>query len=94
MPRYQRVRWEHQFEDEPVVLYSEISDDGVETRKVDQYRDGRLHFADATRSTGITYLSEKKMPSIAEIAKQHEFHPADITKDTFEEVWQRAVAAT
>ena len=90
MARYQRVRWHHDFDDEPVILYSEVTDEGIETRKVDEYRDGRLEYADATRSIGTTFLSEKVMPSIQEIAKQAEFQPGEITKEEFEEVWRKA----
>ena len=69
MSRYQKVRWNHQLEDEPVILYSEISDLGIETRKVDEYRDGRLDCAGGWRSTGSTFLSEKTMPDPEEIAQ-------------------------
>jgi hypothetical protein len=88
--RYQRVHWRHEFDDEPVVLYSEISDDGVETRKVEQYRDGRMDYADADHSTGSTLLSEKAMPELVEIASQPEFTPAAITPEEFEAVWGQA----
>ena len=38
--RYQRVRWTHDFVDEPTVLFAEIDDEGWEVRKVNVYRDG------------------------------------------------------
>jgi len=69
------------------VLYSEISDDGIEIRKVDEYRDGHLDFADATQSTGTTFLSGKTMSPVEEIAKQGEFRLVEIAKDAFEQVW-------
>jgi uncharacterized protein DUF6881 len=47
--RYQRVVWHHGHPDEPVVLCSEIDDQGIEIRKVDEYRDGRLDYADGSR---------------------------------------------
>jgi hypothetical protein len=90
MARYQRVRWNHDFADEPVVLWSEITDAGVESRKVDEYRDGRLDYADGSRTTGSTFLSEKTMPGLDEIAQQSEFMPSPITKEEFEDVWRRA----
>lgn len=91
MARYQRVMWRHDFADEPVVLYSEIGEDGIETRKVDEYPDGRLDYASVGKSTGTTFLSEKRMPAIEEIAQQGEFEPRVITKEDFEAVWDRAV---
>jgi hypothetical protein len=90
MVRYQKVLWKHDFDDEPVMLYSEITEEGIETRKVDEFRDGRFAFADRKRSTGSTFLSEKKMPTIKEIAQQAEFQPQEITKDEFELVWRKA----
>ena len=88
--RYQKVGWKRASKGQPVVLYSEVSDQGVETRKVDEYRDGRLDFADASRSSGTTFLSEKAMPSIADIARQPEFTAMEIRQGEFEEVWRRA----
>ena len=57
--RYQRVIWRHEFENEPTLLWSEIGDDGFETRKVDEYRDGRLDYADENTSTGTTLLGDQ-----------------------------------
>lgn len=90
MTRYQRIVWKHEFQDEPVILYSEVSDEGVETRKVEQYRDGRMDYAGPGQATGSTLLSEKTMPGLTEIAAQPEFTALAITHDEFEEVWRRA----
>jgi hypothetical protein len=73
-----------------VVLYSEIGDDGYETRKVDVYRDGRLVHADERHETGTTILGEKPTPGIDEIAAQAEFSPVVIDQDEFEEMWSCA----
>jgi uncharacterized protein DUF6881 len=89
MPRYQQVRWHHDLADEPVLLYSEI-DAGFEVRKVEVYRDGRLDYADGSRSTGTTMLGEKLMPGVAEINEDPQFSAAVITAAEFERVWQRA----
>ena len=94
MSRYHKVRWNHQLEDEPVILYSEISDLGIETRKVDEYRDGRLDCAGGWRSTGSTFLSEKTMPDPEEIARKPEFELMAMTKQEFEEVWRQATGDT
>jgi hypothetical protein len=40
----------------PVVLYSELDDNRFEVRKVEVFRDGRLGYADAVRSSGGTGL--------------------------------------
>ena len=49
--RYQRVVWHHDDEDEPVVSWSELDERGWESRKVDEYRDGRLDYADMQRES-------------------------------------------
>lgn len=90
MARYQKVFWEHEFPDEPVILYSEVGDFGVETRKVEVFRDGHCQFADSLRSTGDTLLSEGPLPSVGEIDDQSEFSLSDIEQGEFEQAWQRA----
>lgn len=89
MAIYLLVEWHHEQEDEPIVLYSEI-EDGLETRKVDVYGNGRLDYADDKTQTGTTRLSEEVMPSLDEIAEQHEFSPSEITSDEFERLWLTA----
>jgi hypothetical protein len=88
--RYLRVIWSHDFEDEPTVLWSEIGDDGFETRKVDEYRDGRFDYADETRSTGTTLLGDQRTPTLDEINADEEFTAAPISPSDSERVWQRA----
>jgi hypothetical protein len=86
--------WRHTLETEPIVLYSEINDKGEETRKVEQYRDGRLDYASASQSTGTTFLREKMMPSLEEIGRQAEFAPMEITPNEFEQVWHKATSGS
>jgi hypothetical protein len=88
--RYQKVEWRHNSLDEPVVLYAEIDDAGMETRKVDVYQDGRWDCADASSSMGATRLSTEPLPSIEEIAAQAEFSPVEISPEEFEQAWRRA----
>jgi hypothetical protein len=71
--RHQRLIWTHSFDDEPVVLWSEIDDDGFERRKVDEYRHGRLDYADKGVSTGSTRLSDQPMPPLEQINADREF---------------------
>lgn len=88
--KYLRVRWLHAFSDEPVVLYAEIDEDGYETRKVDEYRDGRLDVADERTETGSTRLSELPCPPLEEINADEEFDGHEIEAREFEDVWHRA----
>ncbi|WP_425487540.1 DUF6881 domain-containing protein [Microbacterium immunditiarum] len=62
---YLRVRWHHEFPDEPILLLSEIVGSD-EVRKVEIYADGRYDFANGSCSTGTTLLSELPMTSVDE----------------------------
>lgn len=88
--RYQAVRWLHELDDEPILLYSEIDAEGNEVRKVEEYRSGRLDVADDSTETGSTVLSETPVPSLEQINAQPEFEGRLITKEEFEAVWRRA----
>jgi Domain of unknown function (DUF6881) len=90
MTHYRQAFWHHEFPDEPVVIYSEVSDSGLETRKIEVFRDDRMQYADGERSSGDTVLSEKPLPSIEEIEDQAEFSVAEIQQPEFERVWLQA----
>jgi uncharacterized protein DUF6881 len=56
--------------------WSEIGDDGFETRKVDEYRDGRLDYADENTRSGTTLLGDQPVPTLDEINADEEFTAA------------------
>ncbi len=86
MVRYLRVVWHHDFDDEPVLLLSEVVD-GREVRKVERYRDGRAQFAGPDGSSGDTMLSETLMPLPDEIAQDPEFSVEPTSAEDFEAEW-------
>ena len=88
--KYIRVDWRHSFPQEPIILYSEIDDEGWEHRKVYIFRDGHPGYADATEATRSVKLSIEPLPSVSEIASDHQFDPREITKGEFEKVWSEA----
>ena len=90
MPYYQ-FEWHHAYSDEPISIYSEVDDDGWESRKVELFRDGSVGYADGARQRGTTGLAEVKFPSVEEIAVQPEFKPRLISRDEFEAVWKDAL---
>jgi hypothetical protein len=92
--RYQRVVWHHDDPTEPVVLFAEIDDEGWERRKVDEFRDGRLAWADESREerdTG-TGLSIMPVPDLSQINADDDFDGAEISATDFEAVWAKARA--
>jgi hypothetical protein len=87
---YLKVEWRHEFPDEPVTLYSEVGDDGYESRKVNLFPDGRLEWADAGHESADAGLGEIVVPPIAEIDEQAEFTAVEISRDVFEAMWAQA----
>lgn len=59
--------------DEPVRLFYELGLDRYERRKVEEYRDGAMHSADASGGQGTTFLSWEPPPPQSEIEADPEF---------------------
>jgi len=87
--RYLKVRWIHDYLDEPLLIYSEIDADGFEVRKVEVLRDGRMHFADEGYSEGGCELSTEPLPSNEEISSDKQFELKEISRDDFNKIWLR-----
>ncbi|MEU3856976.1 hypothetical protein AB0F03_06305 [Streptomyces sp. NPDC028722] len=85
--RYLKVAWHHTSPDDPVIIWSEIGEDGYEVRKVEQFADGRLGYADASTSVGGSELGEFPVPEVATIAQQKEFSPETISAKAFARKW-------
>lgn len=85
--KYILVKWMHHFDNEPVLLYSELDDSRFETRKIEVFPDGKKGYASETEEFGSTRLGTEPVPSVSEIAKDPEFDPKEITQDEFEKVW-------
>lgn len=88
--RYIVVDWIHESKGDPVRLYSEIDAGGWENRRVEEFKDGKFHYADAESSSGDTRLGEAAIPPPEEIAGDIQFRPREIPKVDFESVWIRA----
>lgn len=87
---YIQVKWIHSSSSEPVVMYSEIDNDGWEIRKVEVYADGGMDFASSFESKGDSSLSKEPLPSLAEIAEDPQFELVEINQIDFERAWSRA----
>lgn len=87
---YLRVRWKHSNSEEPVLLYSELDEERYEVRKVEQFIDGRMTYADGRYSSGDTRLGEGPVPPLSEIATEPIFEPEAISREDFEAVWDKA----
>jgi hypothetical protein len=90
--RYLRVRWRQDSAGEPVILYSEVDDEGWEVRKVDVYANGRRDLAGEGIETGSTFLAGDRTPSLEEINGDAQFEATEIDGDEFERIWADAKA--
>ncbi|MCP4305661.1 MAG: hypothetical protein GY788_12430 [bacterium] len=88
--KYIKVKWIHEFENEPVLLFSEIDTERWEKRKVEVYANGHMDFADTKQETGKTFLGLEPLPSLEQIASDPQFQPVAISEAEFEDVWERA----
>lgn len=88
--KYICVKWKHAFTEEPSLLYSEVDENRWEHRKVEIYADGRRDYVSKYERKGLAGLSEEPLPPLAQIAKDPQFEPVEISKAEFEDVWTAA----
>jgi hypothetical protein len=84
---YIRVRWLHDFRDEPIELWSELDQLRLEIRKLEIFRDGTIGYASATETAQGTQLGSIPVPPLKEIAMDPQFVPEEISQDEFEREW-------
>ena len=88
------VKWHHSSPDKPVLLYSELDGDRWEVRKVEVYADGHVGFAGPGVEHGSTWLGEKPVPPLDDIAADPQFEPRQISRDEFERIWKDRLLVT
>lgn len=88
---FQHVRWLHDDPEDPVVLWAYVVD-GWEVRKVDEFADGRLAWADDQHESDSTGLGTVPVPAPDEIGADPQFLVELVTSEAFDRVWQRAHA--
>jgi hypothetical protein len=71
------------------LLYSELTDEFWETRKVEEFADRTVGYADSMKAEGGTHLSIEPLPPISVIAADLEFGPTFIEQKEFEQLWAR-----
>jgi len=74
-----------------MAMYSELSSDRYEIRKVECFSDDKTTYAYDNISTGKSSLGELPVPPISEIAEDLQFKPMVIDKREFEMVWAKAI---
>lgn len=88
---YIKVQWIHDFQDEPIFLYSELDSKRKEIRKVEVYKNGKLGYACENKSVNGTFLSKTEIPSLEDINADVQFAAYEIDKEYFESIWNKTV---
>ena len=88
---YIKVQWIHDFQDEPIFLYSELDSKRNEIRKVEVYKNGKLGYACENKSVNGTFLSKTEIPSLEDINADVQFVAYEIDKSCFESIWNNTV---
>ena len=89
---YIKVQWIHDFQDEPIFLYSELDSERNEIRKVEIYKNDKLGYACENKSVNGTFLSKTEIPSLEDINADVQFDACEIDKEYFESIWSNAVS--
>jgi hypothetical protein len=88
---YIRVRWVHDFPDEPVELWSELDADRFELRKLEIWADGRVGYAAPKLEAGGTRLGTEPVASLEELGSDPQFEPAEVSESDFNALWASKV---
>lgn len=91
MPTYFACQWHHDLPDQPVLLYEELDEQRYETRKVEEYRDGRRLRSARIEPERTPTLSWVAVPPLDEIDADPDFTVLSLTADQFQSVWDSAV---
>jgi hypothetical protein len=88
------VKWQHDNQEEPVRLVSELDAQRYETRKLEFFSNGVVGFAWASNSFGGTELGIGPVPPLSEINSDPQFAGTTITAAQFEALWAQHVKHT
>ena len=91
--RYISVDWGDGGGEYPIRIHVEIDDEGFETRKIHEFDDGSTQIACEAFFEPETELSYEVSPSNDEIAAERVFDVTPITREHFEEMWQKEYRA-
>lgn len=89
---YIKVQWIHDFQYEPIFLYSELDSKRNEIRKVEVYKNDKLGYACKNKSVNRTFLSKTEIPLLEDINADIQFDACEIDKEYFESIWNKAVS--
>lgn len=92
MQKYIKVKWLHESNINPTMIYSELDENSWETRKIELYKKNPPGYASEIEEVRGSGLSEVPMSSIEKIATNPAFIPSEISKEEFEALWMRVTS--
>ena len=81
------MKWTHTSQDDPILIYSEINSDRLETRKVEYFVGGAVGLASRKFEKGGTKLGSEPIPAVAKIKEDSQFEAEEISDDEFNSIW-------
>ncbi len=87
--KYLKIQWLQLNKEYPVLIYSELDNLRMETRKIEVWSDGHMEHADSTESSINTKLGKVPTPELTKIAADPQFKPIEISKSDFEAIWDK-----
>ena len=81
------MKWTHTSQDDPILIYSEINSDRLETRKVEYFVGGAVGLASRKFEKGRTKLGSEPTPAVAKINEDSQFEAEEISDDEFNSIW-------
>lgn len=85
--KYLDITWQHDSEDDPYRLVSEVGADGFEKRKLEFFKNGRVGYASEIESSDTTMLGTNQIPDLDVITAQPGFSGEKISEQAFEQLW-------
>lgn len=88
--KYILLKWFHNLNNEPYLIYSEIDNQRYEVRKVEVYKDGTIHKHDEQLTDSLTALGDVAFPeNLDEINQDKQFYAEYISREEFESIWNK-----
>lgn len=97
-----KIEWRHTSENQPFLIYMELTARGLNKRKVELYKSGVIGFADEYHSVNGSILNEGVFPPVDEynrLNKEAEqvygskdyLKAFEVKKEEFERIWKEKV---
>ena len=91
---YIKLAWSHESSRFPIEILSELDHERYEVRKIERFRDGRIHIVGPEGAASEDDLAEHPMPSEEVISRQPRLRSLPTSREEFEHIWQSAAISS